>query len=188
MSINSEILRKNWLRKEAFVPGASGGAPGGMPPGGGGMPPMPPGGDPMAGGMAPAMDPMMAGGGGGMPVDPSMMGAPPPMPPGGDPAMMDPAAMGIPPGPEAAMGIPPGPDAGAGGGETMLPMSEVVELLGAVTGKRAPKVEDPKDVASGDAALAAGAGDGAAPPPADAGAPMTNPVTPLGGLDPSMLG
>jgi len=181
MSKTGDLLRKGWS-KVAFVPGPAGGAPADPAmAGGGGAPPM----DPSMGGMAGAMDPAMAGGGGGMPpaggapVDPAMMGAPP----------MDPAAAGgAPPIDPAMMGIPPGPEAAGeeAGGETMLPMSEVVELLGAVTGKRAPAPETPEPQEG----LAAAAGEAAAEtPPADpAAAAQTNPVTPLGGIDPSALG
>ena len=172
MSLTGDLLKKGW-QKTAFVPGPAGGAPAPAP---GGMPM-----DPAMGGMAPAMDPMMAAGGGGMPpmdpamggapVDPAMMGAPPMDPMAGG-APVDPAMMGIPSGPEAA---------GEDTGETMLPMSEVVELLGAVTGKRAPSPE-PKDEPQEDLAATAGQ------PAAETPAPQSNPITPLGGIDPSALG
>lgn len=173
--------------KQSFVPGAAGGAPPVDPMmAGGGMPPMP-------GGMG--MPPM---GGGGMPpappMDPSMMGGapPPPPPPGG---AMPPEAMGVPP-PGMEPPPPPSDSNPSDGqaeprrdpetGQTLLPMEEVVELLGAVTGKRAPTKEPPM---SPDAMNQDVSGGGGGPAAAGADAPpQSNPVTPLGGIDPSALG
>lgn len=124
------------------------------------------------------------------PMDPAAaMGGMPPLPPGGglDPA----AAMGgePPPPPE---GIPPPGQEGGGSprvdpetGETMLPMSEVENLLGAVTGKRAPPKEQPAPPEDPNAAAAV-EGAAAAAPNGDQQT-LSNPVAPLGGLDPSAL-
>jgi len=177
-STAGKLLEQGW-QKTAFVPGAASGAPPGAPP----M-------DPSMGAMAGAMDPAMAGGGGAMPpMDPAAaMG-----PPGLDPA----AAMGGPP-PTPPEGIPPPGSEGAGGGagarvdpetgETLLPMSEVQELLGSVTGKRAPPREDPNAAADGDPNAAGQAVEqAAAAAPAGDQQTLANPVSPLGGIDPSAL-
>lgn len=166
MSLAETILRRNWLEKKAFVP-----TPGQTPPpggmGGGGMDPSM-GGMPMPGGAPPGMPPgagmppPMPGGQGGMPdpnsmdpammqammqggMDPSMMMGPPPE--GGDPAAagMDPAMMGPPPEGDPAAGggeLPPPPEEPAKP-DPAIPVSAVIEIISAITGKAKP-IHEPK--------------------------------------------
>jgi len=214
MSMTALALRNGW-KKHAFVQAGPGGQiPPPNPAGGAGGAPM----DPAMGGMAGAMPPGMAAGGGAMPPPGGM--PPGGMPPGGappmDPAMMgmdpaammgapppmDPAAMGM--DPAAMLGEPPPVEPPGSPQEPQIPVSAVVELLGAVTGKGPPPKadkEEGEDKPAGGSDAGADGADlagllGAAPHQggtgAEGGAPapapdQAQPIVPMGGLPPGAV-
>ena len=143
------------LQKRAFVPFPQGAPPPDPNMGMGGGMPMDPSMMGGAPGGAPPMDPSMMGG--APPMDPSMMGGAPPM----DPAMMDPAMMG---GDPAAAGMdpnamPPADPAALGAmgapGSIQINPQELIDIINAAKGG-GPSSPDPAAAAAGGAPAPAG--------------------------------